>query len=338
MATANNGTCMSEPTQTVLITGVAGFIGSTVAEAALARGQGVVGVDNLDPYYPEVLKRGNLAAVAETARRCGASFQFVQGDICDGAAMNQVFRDHRPGGVIHLAAKAGVRPSVADPVGYSRVNVTGTSVMLDAAHRAGADRFVMASSSSVYGNNKVVPFSESHDVSEPISPYAATKKACELIGHTHWHLTKMPTACLRFFTVYGPRQRPDLAIRLFMEKIAKGETITTYGSLQASRDYTFVDEIVSGVIAAYDRVPEHGYRVWNLGSRHPVTLEEMIDTISRVVGKAAKVERMGARAGDVERTFADVSRAERELGYTPRVVFEDGVRKQWEWVQRQATG
>lgn len=325
---------MPDPAHTVLLTGVAGFIGSHVAEALLARGDRVIGVDNMDPYYPETFKQQNLDAIGSHPN--AANFRFIRADICDPVAMNALFQEHTPGGVIHLAAKAGVRPSVADPVGYARANVVGTSILLDAARAAKTGRFVLASSSSVYGNNKVVPFAEHHDVSEPISPYAATKKACELIAHTHWHLYRMPTACLRFFTVYGPRQRPDLAIRLFMERIARGDSIPVYGSLDASRDYTFIDEIVAGVLAAYDRIHQHGYRVWNLGSKHPVSLQEMIDTIARVVGKPAMLDRQPARAGDVERTFADITRSAAELDFNPRMPFAEGVRRQWEWVQRRA--
>jgi UDP-glucuronate 4-epimerase len=324
---------MPDPTSTVLLTGAAGFIGSHVAEALLARGGRVIGLDNLDPYYPVRLKQENLASIR--ARDAAGTFRFVEGDICDAVAMNDLFSEHKPGLVIHLAAKAGVRPSVADPVGYARVNVLGTSILLDAARAAGAERFVMASSSSVYGNNKVAPFAEHHDVSQPISPYAATKKACELIAHTHSRLYHMPTACLRFFTVYGPRQRPDLAIRLFMERIARGDSIPVYGSLEASRDYTFIDEIVTGVLAACDRIPSHGYRIWNLGSRSPVSLQEMIDTIARVVGKPARLDRQPPRAGDVERTFADITRSREELGFDPQMRFEEGVRRQWEWMQAE---
>lgn len=325
----------TRPTQTVLVTGAAGFIGSHVCEALLARGVGVVGLDNLDPYYPQPLKRRNLDAVHAAADRAAAPFSFHQHDICDAVAVQDIFQRHRPSGVIHLAARAGVRPSVDDPVGYARANVVGTAVMLDAAHRAGCDRFVLASSSSVYGNNKTVPFSEDHDVSAPISPYAATKRSCELIAHTHWHLNRMPTACLRFFTVFGPRQRPDLAIRLFMDKIARGDEIPVFGSMDASRDYTFIADTVAGVLAAYDRIPAHGYRVWNLGSRHPVTLREMIDTIARVVGRPATLKPLPPRAGDVERTFADLARSGAELAYEPRTPFEDGVRHQWEWLKAQ---
>lgn len=315
----------------ILVTGVAGFVGSHVAEALLARGERVVGLDNLDPYYDLGLKRKNLQSVDNAGRAAG--FEFVEADICDADAMRAVFNRVRPVGVIHLAAKAGVRPSIADPVGYTRVNVLGTGVLLEEARRAGVGRFVMASSSSVYGNQTKTPFSEEDDVSRPISPYAATKKACELIAHTHWHLTGMPTACLRFFTVFGERQRPDLAIMHFMRAIAAGETIRMFGSGTTSRDYTYVGDIARGVLAAYDRVHEQGYRVWNLGHSTPVTLADMIATIARVVGKDARIEHKPAQPGDVETTYADLTRSGRELGYRPEVSFEEGVRRQWAWVR-----
>jgi UDP-glucuronate 4-epimerase len=324
------------PGATILLTGAAGFIGSHVAEALLARGQHVVGVDNLDPYYDLALKRDNLASIASTSSRTGSAFELVNADICDEAAMRSVFERVRPAGVIHLAAKAGVRPSIADPCGYSRVNVFGTSVLLDAAHRAGCSRFVMASSSSVYGNQTKVPFSERDDVSAPISPYAATKRACELIAHTHHHLTGMPTACLRFFTVYGPRQRPDLAIMGFMKSIRDGKPITMFGDGSSSRDYTFVADIARGILSAYDRVHEQGYRIWNLGNSTPVTLGDMIATIARTLGKPANVVRGPDQAGDVERTFADLSRVRTELGYSPTTSFSQGVAAQWAWLNDPA--
>lgn len=331
---------MSETGKTVLLTGAVGFIGSHVAEALLARGDRVIGLDNFDPFYDPELKIRNLSEVRATAARVGGRFELVQADLCDEGMLRETFERFRPTGVIHLAAKAGVRPSLDDPMGYMRANVLGTTSLLDAARAAWAEakpemprRFVMASSSSVYGNNAVVPFSEEHDVSQPISPYAASKRACEAIAYTYWHLTKTPTACLRFFTVYGPRQRPDLAIRLFLKLVAKGETITMYGTGESSRDYTFVDDIVRGVLAAYDRVPEYGYRVWNLGGSRPTSLANMIETIAKVVGRPVNVDHRPARAGDVQQTFADVSRSAAEIGYTARVSFEEGVRRQWEWMQ-----
>lgn len=324
---------MPDSPKTILVTGAAGFIASHLSQALLRRGDRVVGFDNLDPFYDVSSKRRNLEEVRATAPD---RFTFVQGDLCDPAALADLFAAHRPAGVFHLAAKAGVRPSLGDPAGYMRANVMGTTILLDAAREAmplGCSRFVMASSSSVYGNNKVVPFSEEHDVSGPISPYAASKRACELIAHTHAHLTRMPTACLRFFTVFGPRQRPDLAIRLFLRLASRGEAIPMHGSTESSRDYTFVDDIVAGALAAYDRIPALGYRIWNLGGSSPVTLGELVDTIATTTGKKVNVDHRPARPGDVERTYADLSRSAAELGYRPTTHFREGVRRQWEWMK-----
>lgn len=319
----------------VVITGVAGFIGSHLAQRLIHDGRAVLGLDNFDPFYDAALKRRNVALCQAAAGNPGAGrFEFLDADIADAPRLRDLLAAARPEGVIHLAAKAGVRPSIDDPVGYARANVLGTSVVLDAAHRAGCSRLVVASSSSVYGNCPQAPFREDMDVSEPISPYAATKRACELLGYTHWKLTGMPTAMLRFFTVYGPRQRPDLAIQLFMRRIAAGELITVYGRGDTSRDYTFIDDIVGGILAAYHRVPEQGYRVWNLGSDHPVTLDDMVAAIGRVVGRDPRIERGPARPGDVERTWADLSRSRAELAYAPATSFEHGLRRQWEWLRQ----
>jgi len=310
---------------TILVTGAAGFIGSHVARALLARGERVVGLDNFDPFYAPEFKRDN-------ARDAGLR-ELVEIDLCDGAALDAAFRAHQPSSVIHLAAKAGVRPSLRDPVGYARTNVLGTQMVLDACARHGAGRVVLASSSSVYGNNPKTPFAEDDRVDAPISPYAATKKACELIAHAHHAATRMPVACLRFFTVYGPAQRPDLAIMAFMRRIATGESIEMFGDGSMSRDYTFVEDIVAGVLAAHDRIDAHGYRVWNLGSDRPVRLDAMIEGIEKVVGRSARIERRSVPAGDVERTWADLSRSRAELGYAPRMSFAEGLARQWAWVR-----
>ncbi len=319
--------------RTILVTGAAGFIGSHTCEALLARGDRVVGLDNFDPFYDPRLKHRNLDAVRAAARP--GAFEFVEGDICDDALVRSLLGRTRPTGVIHLAAKAGVRPSIADPAGYARANVLGTSVMLEESRRAGVGRFVMASSSSVYGNHPKAPFAETDDVSAPISPYAATKRACELLGHTHWHLTKMPTGCLRFFTVFGPRQRPDLAISLFLRRISRGETIQVFGDGSTSRDYTFIADIVRGILAAHDRVDRFGFRIWNLGHNEPVTLGDMVATIARTVGKPANITRAPAQPGDVERTWADLTRSSAELDYHPATPFAEGVARHWEWLRAQ---
>lgn len=315
----------------VLVTGAAGFIGSHVCEALLRRGERVVGFDNFDPFYDPARKRANLAQVAATG---GSAFEFIEGDFTDDHAVASLFARGDIGRVIHLGARAGVRPSIAQPVLYARVNVEGTTRLLQAASQAKCAAFVCASSSSVYGNNPKTPFAEDDPVDRPISPYAATKKACELVGSTFHHLTGMPVAMLRFFTVFGPRQRPDLAIGQFLSKVAAGTPIQLFGDGTTSRDYTYIDDIVAGVLAALDRVPSHGYRIWNLGGESPVTLAQMVGTIERVVGKAAVIERLPAQPGDVERTWADLTRSKAELGFTPRWSFEDAVRAQWTWACR----
>lgn len=323
---------MPDSAERILLTGAAGFIGSHTTERLLSAGCSVIGLDNLDTFYDPAIKRRNLA---EIARHPGAArFTFVEADLCDGEAVARVFHEHRPTGVIHLAARAGVRPSIEQPALYALVNVEGTTVMLEAARRSDScKRFVMASSSSVYGNAPKVPFAETDDVNAPISPYAATKRSCELIGHTYFHLYRLPVACLRFFTVFGPRQRPDLAIGKFMRLISAGETIPFFGDGTTSRDYTFIDDIVTGVVASYDRIPHHGYRIWNLGGSDPVTLHEMVETIGRVVGRKPNLNRLPMQPGDVERTFADLTRSAAELGFRPTTPFAEGVRRQWEWLR-----
>jgi nucleoside-diphosphate-sugar epimerase len=324
--------------QPVLVTGAAGFIGSHVVSALLARGQRVVGVDNFDPMYSPHTKRANLLAIEREIGSQREMFRFLEADVADPAAVKQMFDLFRPEGVIHLAARAGVRPSIADPVGYVRSNVLATSNMLEAsgaAMKRGCSRVVVASSSSVYGNMPTAPFHEEMDVSRPISPYAATKRACELLGFTHWHLHQQPVAMLRFFTVYGPRQRPDLAISKFLAKVAAGDAIEMFGNGETSRDYTYIADIVSGVVASYDRIDQHGYRVWNLGSDRPVKLTDLIERIGETVGKPAKIVNKPMQQGDVEMTWADVTRARSELGYSPSTGLADGLRAQWEWSQRE---
>lgn len=313
----------------VLVTGAAGFIGSHVCEALLARGARVIALDCFDDFYPRAQKERNLREVE--AGGAAPMLSVVEADLCDERAMAALFEERRPTGVVHLAARAGVRPSIERPALYAHVNVFGTSVLLEAARRSGCDRFVMASSSSVYGNNEKVPFAETDDVNQPISPYAATKRSCELIAHTFHHLYAMPVACLRFFTVFGPRQRPDLAISKFMRLIDSGEEIPMFGDGSTSRDYTFIDDIVLGVLASYEQIGRHGFRIWNLGGSHPVALSEMIEAIASVVGKPARVKSLPMQPGDVERTFADLSRSRAELGFAPKTSFEEGLREQWRW-------
>ncbi|MBL8745658.1 MAG: GDP-mannose 4,6-dehydratase [Phycisphaerae bacterium] len=325
------------PGRKILVTGAAGFIGSHVAHALLARGASVVALDHFDTFYDPALKRTNIRELERAAAESGSPFRLVERDIRDEEAMRILFERERFDGVIHLAARAGVRPSIAEPALYASVNVFGTTVLLEAARRAGCGRFVCASSSSVYGNNSKVPFAESDPVDHPISPYAATKKACELIGHTFHHLYGMPTAMLRFFTVFGPRQRPDLAISLFMRNISRREPIPVFGDGSMSRDYTYIDDIVAGVIAAYERIPSHGYRVWNLGGNRPVTLRDMIRSVERTLGIKAIIDPRPTPPGDVERTYADLKRSAAELGFNPSTDFEAGLARQWDWMRSAAS-
>lgn len=309
---------------TILVTGAAGFIGSHLSARLAARGDRVVGLDNFNSYYDPAIKRRNAAVLAR-----GGSFALVEGDIRDRELVARAFKEHKPAAIVHLAAMAGVRPSLQDPVLYHDVNCTGTSVLLQAAHEAGIPRFVFGSSSSVYGGNEKVPFHEDDDVSGPVSPYAATKRANELTCHVFSHLYGMDIACLRFFTVYGPRQRPEMAIHKFVRLLERGEKLPLYGDGRSERDYTYVDDILDGVVKALDR--SKGFRIYNLGESRTVSLKELVAAIGRATGKEPGVEWQPAQPGDVPRTFADIGRARAELGYDPRVGLEEGLRRFVEW-------
>jgi UDP-glucuronate 4-epimerase len=309
---------------TVLVTGAAGFIGSHLCERLVARGERVVGFDNFNTYYDPAIKRRNAAALARTG-----SCTVLEGDIRDRDGVARVLREHRPDALVHLAAMAGVRPSLQDPVLYHDVNCTGTAVLLQAAHEAGVGRFVFGSSSSVYGGNEKVPFHEDDDVSGPVSPYAATKRANELSCHVFAHLYGMHVACLRFFTVYGPRQRPEMAIHKFVRLLERGEKLPLYGDGRSERDYTYVDDILDGVLKALDK--SRGFRIYNLGESRTVSLKELVAAVGRATGREPGVDWQPPQPGDVPRTFADVSRARAELGYDPRVGLEEGLRRFVAW-------
>ncbi len=316
------------PNSTVLVTGAAGFIGSHAAERLLDEGHRVVAIDNFCDFYDRAWKELNLQSVAE---RGGDRIEVEEVDIVDGDRIASIVQRVRPAAILHLAAMAGVRPSIERPGYYARVNVEGTTHLLEAARRFGVGRFAFASSSSVYGNLDHVPFKESDDVNEPISPYAATKRAGELICHTFHHLYGLPIVCLRFFTVFGPRQRPDLAIHKFTRLIDREQPVPFFGDGSTSRDYTFVADIVDGIRAAVDRIPAYGFRIYNLGGSSPVSLADLVAGIERAMGKPAHLDRQGKQPGDVERTFADVSLAKTELDYAPKVSLEEGLRRFVAW-------
>ena len=316
--------------QTVMITGAAGFIGSHLTGRLLRHGVQVVGLDNFNGFYDPALKRRNLQ---EAQSQDG--FTLIEADVRDREAVMHALKSTRPGAVVHLAAMAGVRPSIENPRYYGQVNLDGTINLLDAAVAHGVGKFVFASSSSVYGNNKKVPFAEDDPVDHPISPYAATKKSGELLCHTYHHLHGLPVVCLRFFTVFGPRQRPDLAIAKFLRLVSAGRPVPMFGDGGTSRDYTYIDDIIDGVTGALSKcgsgeIP--AYRIYNLGGSDPVSLRRMIDTIGQVVGKPARVQRQPMQPGDVDHTFADVSRSKAELGYRPQTPFAEGVSRQWQWL------
>ena len=311
---------MAKPT--IIVTGAAGFIGSHASQMLLNNGWRVIGIDNFSPFYARSWKEQNVRAV-------GPEMSLEEIDITDAPAVERIIAAARPDAILHLAAMAGVRPSIDDPALYVRVNLDGTTHLLQSAVRHKVGKFIFASSSSVYGNNKKVPFSVDDEVANPISPYAATKRSGELIAHTFWHLYKMPIFCLRFFTVYGPRQRPDLAIHKFTRLIDAGKPIPVFGDGSTSRDYTFVADIVAGIKGAIDRCDRFG--IYNLGGSDPVTLTRLIEEIEKAVGKKAIIDRKPAQPGDVERTYADVSHSKRDLGYNPTTSIPQGLAKFVQW-------
>jgi UDP-glucuronate 4-epimerase len=318
----------------VLVTGAAGFIGSHLCEALVARGERVIGMDNFDPFYDPALKRENIADLLRRPEGPhGGGFELVEGDICDAELVEQTFAQRQLRAVIHLAARAGVRPSIKEPAAYARTNAEGTVVLLEAARRAEVERFVFGSSSSVYGAVNEVPFSEDQPVDRPISPYAASKVAAEGFCYAYHQLYGMPIVCLRFFTVYGPRQRPDLAINKFVRLMLAGQAIPQYGDGSSSRDYTYIEDIVRGVLAAYDSGLE--YEIINLGNSSPVGLNEMIQAVGEAVGVQPVIEQLPDQPGDVPRTYASVEKAGRLLGWEPKWTLAEGLRSFVEWYRQR---
>ena len=310
----------------ILVTGCAGFIGSHLCEALLKKGYGVIGIDNFDPFYARSIKLQNLFHLQKNPR-----FFFYESDIRSKESLDAIKEDFTA--VIHVAAKAGVRPSIEDPTGYCTTNIQGTLNIAEFARSRRVSKIVFASSSSVYGNNAKIPFSEQDLAVEPISPYAFTKRSCELLLYNYFHLYHTSSICLRFFTVYGPRQRPDLAIHKFFKAIYNDTPIQVFGDGNTYRDYTFIDDIIYGIIASLEYIGSMDklYEIINLGNHQPVSLINLIRSIEQVIGKKAILQYTGMQPGDVEKTYADVTKAKNLLGFIPRTRLEDGLSAFNDW-------
>ncbi|MEP6950548.1 MAG: GDP-mannose 4,6-dehydratase [Ginsengibacter sp.] len=315
----------------ILITGVAGFIGSHLGEKLLSLRHTVVGIDNFDPFYPRELKVENLKQLNNSE-----GFSFYEEDIRNRLSINEIFESNKIDVVIHLAAKAGVRPSIENAGEYYEVNVNGTLNLLECMRQNGILKLIFASSSSVYGNNTKVPFSEMDPVDNPISPYASTKKSGELLCHVYSHLYGFDITCLRFFTVFGPRQRPDLAIHKFTRLIDLDRPLPFFGDGSTARDYTYIDDIVGGIICSLDKL--EGFHIYNLGESRVITLNELIKTIENVINKRAILDRQPLQPGDVKLTFADITKAKEEIGYDPKYNLEIGIEKFVNWYKENKAG
>jgi UDP-glucuronate 4-epimerase len=311
-----------------LVTGGAGFIGSHLCERLIQDSHSLVCLDNFNDFYDPEIKHRNVQLLISNPH-----FQLVKGDILDWPLLQKLFEDQFFDAVIHLAARAGVRPSIKYPKLYQRVNIEGTVNLLDLSIQFKTPKFILASTSSVYGNNKKVPFSEDDPVDFPISPYAATKKACELIAHSYHAIHGLPVTVLRFFTVYGPRQRPDMAIHKFTHLIETGQSVPFFGDGTTQRDYTYIDDIIDGIIHAISSCK--GYRIYNLGESQTIQLQDLITLIEKHLDKKAILNKLPLQPGDVIKTFADISRARKEIGYAPHVSIEKGIPKFVSWYRNQ---
>jgi UDP-glucuronate 4-epimerase len=308
-----------------LVTGGAGFIGSHVCERLLRSGHAVWALDDLNPFYSPAVKRRNLDEIAAL----GKPFTFAEGELADVQKLETLFQKVRFDQIIHLAARAGVRPSLEEPQLYQQVNVAGTVNILEAARRHGVNKVLLASSSSVYGVNKKVPFAESDPLFSVISPYAASKVACEALGHVYHYVYGLDVAILRFFTVYGPRQRPDLAIHKFARLITAGQPIQVFGDGATARDYTYISDIVDGVMACTERT--FSYEIFNLGNSQTVTLAHLIELLEKALGRKAIIQRLPEQPGDVPLTYADLTKSRKHLGYSPKVKINEGILLFVEW-------
>lgn len=325
----------------ILVTGSAGFIGSHFCERLLSQGRAVIGLDNFNSFYPAGIKRKNTKAVEEMAKNEKASFVSVEGDIRDASTVDEILSDNKIETIVHLAAMAGVRPSIENPELYSDVNVLGTTVLLAAAQRHGVKNFIFASSSSIYGNNPKVPFSETDNVDNPISPYAATKKAGELLCHAAYKLNNMSLACLRIFTVYGPRQRPDLAINKFTRLILEDKEIPVFGDGSKARDFTFIDDIMDGMIRCLvwiEKNTKPQYEIFNLGEAQTTNVNTLIRLLEQEVGQKTRLKYLPDAPGDVDKTFADITKAKNILGYSPQTPIQAGLKAFVHWAKEQKDG
>jgi UDP-glucuronate 4-epimerase len=311
----------------VLVTGGAGFIGSHLCERLIGSGLKIICVDNFNDFYKPAIKEDNISNFT------AEDFKLYRSDICDLDSMEEIFSENSIDMVIHMAARAGVRPSIKEPILYQRVNIGGTVNLLECCKRHNVSRFIFASSSSVYGGNEKIPFSEEDRVDFPISPYAATKKAGELICHTYNSLYKISIFCFRFFTVYGPRQRPEMAIHKFTRKILRGEDIEIYGDGSSSRDYTYIDDVINGIMNSLERIRD--FEIINLGSSNTVKLLDLVKLIESAAGKKARVRFTRAQPGDVFITYANIRKAKKMLEYLPETDIRDGVAKFIEWYKEK---
>ncbi|WP_207707333.1 GDP-mannose 4,6-dehydratase [Crassaminicella thermophila] len=324
---------------TILVTGGAGFIGSHLIEKLLYCGKNIIAIDNFNDYYDPKAKEKNLMEIKSNMKRLGIDkgrFKLYRQDIRNKTEINRIFKEHKIDIIIHLAAMAGVRYSILAPDLYYDVNVNGTLNLLEAAKENKIDKFIFASSSSVYGNNKKIPFNENDSVDCPISPYAASKKAGELLCYTYYHLHKISIACLRFFTVYGPRQRPDLAIHKFAKCIMEGKKIPFFGDGDTQRDYTYIDDIIDGIIKTmvWMKKNKRQYEIFNLGNSRTIFLNQMVKTLEEVLNKKALLEKLPSQPGDMGKTYADIIKAKTILGYAPKKDFKEGVEDFVKWMKK----
>ena len=310
----------------ILITGAAGFIGSHLCEKLLEDGNTVVGFDNFDPFYERAIKENNLKTSV-----LNESFKLIEGDIRDSESVKKLFDEHSFEVVVHLAAKAGVRPSIEDPTAYNKVNVLGTLNILEMMKKNDIKRLVFASSSSVYGNSTDVPYKETMNVNNPISPYAATKIAGELLCYNYWHLYKISATCLRFFTVYGPRQRPEMAIAKFVKKAYDGNLISIYGDGSSCRDFTYIEDIIQGVVVSTER--DLGFEIINIGESETIDLNSLLGLIKELTGCDLKTENLPMQPGDVDKTFANIDKAKRLLDYAPVTSVREGIKQYISWLR-----